>query len=401
MKRIGKKLILFGAGRDGKAALISFGSENVLCFCDNDPALWRKEMAGKQVIAPAELKAHEKDCVIVLTAADRICEEMKRQLQEDLQIDRFLYGKFLERYLRTHGTIEDFLVNVCEDAEIYRLMYLAAEERVEHLQEQVDFFRTHTDIRHIKPATGEIRALQMELLQASILFEKEVSQLGLRLILCSGNLLGAVRHGGFIPWDDDIDFTMLREEYESLIRTLEKEDRVYISEGPIYDYSGLYHEMEERLKRGNPFELCLNGNFLKAFVPTTDGNYAVLDIFPMEYYCEDVSFNKLQAYLKETVREAGKVSSISGLVTYYRELRKNNRLISDKPSAKMEYGLECAEFVLTHQEFRTGDEVLPLKRMKFEGYEFYVPNQAEEYLQKIYGDIWSWPADAGKQTHRD
>lgn len=399
MNKKGKKLVLFGAGRDGKAALITFGDENVLCFCDNNPALWGKEMAGKQVIAPAELKAHENDCVIVLTAADRICDEMKRQLQEELQIDRFLYGNSLRRYLRTHGTIEDLLTEGSGDTEIYRLMYLFAEERAQRLREQVDFFRTHTDIRHIKPATGELRALQMELLQAGILFEKEVSKLGLHLILGSGNLLGAVRHGGFIPWDDDIDFTMLREEYDSLIRMLDKEGRVYISEGPVYDYGGLYQEMEERLKRGNPYELCLNGNFLKAFVPTANDGYAVLDIFPMEYYCDDVSFDELRSYLKEVIRKAGGVSSISGLVAYYRELRKNNRLISDTPTAKMEYGLEWAEDVLTHKGFHTDDEVLPLEKLEFEGYAFYVPHRPEAYLKKLYGDIWSWPADAGRQTH--
>lgn len=178
---------------------------------------------------------------------------------------------------------------------------------------------------------------------------------------------------------------MLREEYDSLIHALEKENRVYVSEGPIYDYGRLYQEMEERLKKGNPFELCLNGNFLKVFVPAADDNYVVLDVFPMEYYCEDVSFDELRSYLKEIVRRAGEVTSISGLVAYYRELRKNNPLISDKPTAKMEYGLEWAEDVLTHKGFHTDDEVLPLEKPEFEGYVFYVPHRPEAYLKKLYG----------------
>lgn len=395
-----KKIILFGAGNGGKIALTSFGSENVFCFCDNNPALWGKEIAGKQVIAPGELKTYEKDCVIVLAAEDRICDEMKRQLQEEQQIDRFLYGKALKKYLHTHGTIEDFLANGSEDADIYRLMYLFAEDRVERLRQQVDFFRTHTDIRNVTPATGELRKLQMTLLEASVRFEKEVAQLGLKLLLGEGNLLGAIRHGGFIPWDDDMDFIMLREDYEKLIAHYAEKNRVYVPDVLLYDHVKFYEEAEQLLRKENDFLICRNGFFIKVFVPTDDGGYVPLDIFPLDYYKETIEFQELISFIKDTAEHVNQVKTVREMVDFYDNLRKINALVSDMPTSKLQYGLECSQFILVPgRVFHKCDEMLPPGRIAYEGYEFWAPKKPEKYCRDQFGDIWKWPADAGIKTH--
>ena len=60
----------------------------------------------------------------------------------------------------------------------------------------------------------EVKKVELNLL---LDFDKYCKQNNLRYYLCYGTLIGAVRHKGFIPWDDDIDVIMPREDYEKLM----------------------------------------------------------------------------------------------------------------------------------------------------------------------------------------
>ena len=63
--------------------------------------------------------------------------------------------------------------------------------------------------------TEELKKTELDILRAIRDF---CDAKGLKYFLCGGTLLGAVRHKGFIPWDDDIDIGMLRSDYETFIR---------------------------------------------------------------------------------------------------------------------------------------------------------------------------------------
>ena len=71
----------------------------------------------------------------------------------------------------------------------------------------------------------EMKRIQLEILD-------EVDQFcraqGLRYSLCGGTLLGAVRHKGYIPWDDDIDIMMPRDDYEQFIRSYKSDKNIVI-----------------------------------------------------------------------------------------------------------------------------------------------------------------------------
>ena len=70
------------------------------------------------------------------------------------------------------------------------------------------------------PDNSQLRALQIRMLEILICIDQICQEHDIPYWLGSGTLLGAVRHGGFIPWDDDIDIELLRADYLKLIKIL-------------------------------------------------------------------------------------------------------------------------------------------------------------------------------------
>lgn len=72
---------------------------------------------------------------------------------------------------------------------------------------------------------AEVRKMQLLQLQMMVEFDRLCRQEGIHYAICCGTLLGAVRHKGYIPWDDDADIAMLREEYEKFQKVAHKLDQ--------------------------------------------------------------------------------------------------------------------------------------------------------------------------------
>lgn len=130
---------------------------------------------------------------------------------------------------------------------------------------------------------------------------------GIKIFASGGNMLGAVRHGGFIPWDDDIDMMMLREEYEELCAVAGKE------------FTAPYFFQTEYTDPGSLRGHAQLRNSLTTGILVSDApkkrryNQGIfIDIFPLDNVPDDAALAKRQEERRErSLRFARKVASVS------------------------------------------------------------------------------------------
>ena len=72
------------------------------------------------------------------------------------------------------------------------------------------------------PDGSSLRKFQLDSLDVLIEVDRFCRKHSIQYWLCGGTMLGAVRHGGFIPWDDDIDIDMLESEFKKFEKAVEK-----------------------------------------------------------------------------------------------------------------------------------------------------------------------------------
>ena len=73
------------------------------------------------------------------------------------------------------------------------------------------------------PDGSILRQHQLKMLDILIIIDRICKKHGIKYWISDGTLLGAVRHGGFIPWDDDLDIQMMRKDFKHFIKIISEE----------------------------------------------------------------------------------------------------------------------------------------------------------------------------------
>ena len=242
----------------------------------------------------------------------------------------------------------------------------------------------------LPPATGALRIYQLgckKLLDALV---QICEQQGLTYWLQSGSILGAVRHHGFVPWDDDLDVAMMRGDIQKLRKALA--GRTDFKLTLFYDYYCCSRQLRFR---------------------TTDAeNPCFVDVYIYDYGADDSeeAWAKWHQRKDEVRRQIESELDAQDLEEWHRlgvvedktDLGQRLRQVFDRylPTVARQRTEQdnCVvwqldNFSVKWRRLFNYDFIFPLKQLEFEGGQYNVPNQYMAYLERQYGDIYTLPKD--------
>lgn len=244
----------------------------------------------------------------------------------------------------------------------------------------------------------ELKEIQVKILDVFVKFCEDNN---LKYFLTYGTLLGAIRHKGYIPWDDDIDVSMPRPDYERFIETFNNQES---------DYKVIHHTINEKY----PIPIAKVYDSRTTLIEQFSDKFNVginIDIFPIDGLPDDK--NKAVKHLKKVIFwrnvQNTKNRSIAYKSIWYKNLLvlllklptafisdiKINKIISKLATT---YDYKTSNFVANctapdgvHEILEKSKTYSDQTEVPFEGKTYKAPNGYDNYLKTIYGDYMKFP----------
>lgn len=236
----------------------------------------------------------------------------------------------------------------------------------------------------------DIKRIQKRLLDIALSVSTILETYNIPHMITFGTLLGAVRHEGFIPWDDDFDFFLFDDTYDEAIELLRKElpNNLFLEDGksePLY-FHGWAHVKDlysEVICDEFPQDSLYKHHGLSVDL------YKCTEIFESDL----LKFRTEEhiAYLERKLNHNFITSE-----DYTNKVDELRRILDESPhlgSKKRILGMNLPE------EKMYIEDVFPLKKYKFEDCVFFGPNNADKILTQFYGNYMSLPPEDKRIPH--
>ena len=240
-------------------------------------------------------------------------------------------------------------------------------------------------------ASGILREIQLQTFELLKFLKTICKKNNLTFWIQGGTLLGAKRHQGFIPWDDDIDCGMMREDLEKL--------RNIIGDNQKYQLIDAYNFIPE-----------INFACRMPKLVLKDRDYIFIDIFPYDYICIEDAKQEWTLYGQRKEKLTAELCSmnihnpdcpIHDKKTLNESVSIINKYLPSKIDKKdathIIWGIE--NLTSSFMRLYTVESFFPLKSLLFEDDLYPVPNDYNKYLFNQYGDIWRLPNAYRKLEH--
>jgi lipopolysaccharide cholinephosphotransferase len=246
----------------------------------------------------------------------------------------------------------------------------------------------------------ELRQIQMGILDEVHRF---CEAHGLRYFLSSGTLIGAVRHKGYIPWDDDIDIYMPRKDYEELLQT-------YTSD------SGHYRAINPQTEQHYYYTFAKVVDLRTRMVEKETAGYEIgvyMDIFPVDYVTDDLQereriFKKKKLLYKIRRCKISKNNYLRSRLAYYvykhwpmsvgqieRKIRK--LIVLTEPTRTVCNMTEAGPSI---KGCFPAEDIASSVDIEFERKQYKTMVGYKDYLQRTYGDYMTLPPVEQRVTHK-
>lgn len=287
----------------------------------------------------------------------------------------------LPDFIKYNNTILNFFLKIPKKIFKYNL----ERHQLESQNQLLKMLVIDADIKF----NGTLRDIQLLYVELLRFVDNVCKKHEINYWLDGGTLLGAVRHGGFIPWDDDVDLTMLRKDYNKLLEVLPLE----ISKHDYFkENCGLTLLIEGQKNYFSDFKSVYDVDDKEGYL--NDDNFSFLqiawlkpyvkiDFFPKDFLeTEKISFFK-KNYVSNKYKFNQKVKK--GEYLFFKKLNEFNDKFGFVLNETPQFADSFDVIPLAPVRIFETSKTFPLNKISFEGYEFNCPNDVDYYLSLIYG----------------